>query len=437
MAIINGLLDKAGDFFGGVGDGLTKPKGSVGDWRHAARLFTDDTFRLAPKQKYLFFVNFEINPEALVDFAQIKEKHIPELNMLCKSADLPQYSASIDVKNQYNRKKVIQTSIEYTPVNITMHDDNQGITSYLLEAYYKYYFRDSSGDSREAAYQPRNTYSSERKFRYGLDNGTVIPFFKNIRIFQLSRKQYTEFTLVNPLIERWGHDAMNSTDSAGIAENNMVINYESVLYSRGNIDDDIPATFATSHYDKTPSPLKIEGGGTSTLLGEGGVLSGGKSVLGDIASGEAGLGTALSAFNTVKNAKDLSKEGLKSEALGVASGAALQLALTGQVAGPLGTVINPVAGAVGTAGRAIGSFIPGLGAGDEETIATPPDGRGSNTPGRSARANNNTASAATSTPGRSARANNNTASAATSTPGPSEAEKTTQARLNAGLRPPF
>src|SRR6056297_2578268 len=134
------MANKFTSFLDNVGQGLTNPKGNLGDFRHAARLFIEDTFRLAPKQKFLFFVNFELSPDALALFPQLRNRHLPEINMLVKTADLPQYSANIDVKNQYIRKKVVQTSIDYTPVTLTMHDDNIGVTTLLLEAYYKYYY---------------------------------------------------------------------------------------------------------------------------------------------------------------------------------------------------------------------------------------------------------------------------------------------------------
>lgn len=308
---LNGFLD---NFFGGV----TNPKGNLGDFQHAARLYVDDAFRLAPKNKFLFFVNFTLSIEAQRTVQVLSEKHMAELNMLAKTVDLPQYSANIDVKNQYNRKKVIQTSIEYTPVNLTLHDDNQGITSLLLEAYYRYYYRDSIVQNPEDAYDPRNTYQKTgRNYRYGLDNNRNRPFFDSIRIYQLSRHQFTEYTLVNPVIERWGHDSMDQSDDAGVTENTMVLNYEAVRYHRGTIDEDVPATFATTHYDRTPSPLQVQGGGVANLFGGGGVLDGGSSILGDVASGDVSLGTLLTAANTAKNARGLSREGLVGEGVSI------------------------------------------------------------------------------------------------------------------------
>ena len=332
------MANKFTSFLDNVGQGLTNPKGNLGDFRHAARLFIDDTFRLAPKQKFLFFVNFELSPDALALFPQLRNRHLPEINMLVKTADLPQYSANIDVKNQYNRKKVVQTAIEYTPVTLTMHDDNIGVTTLLLEAYYKYYYRDSRQLNVADAYDPRNTYSRDRTGRYGLDNGTVRPFFKNIRLYQLSRQQFTEYTLINPMVERWGHDSMDYSDGVGTAENTLVLNYEAVLYDRGRIDEDTPATFATTHYDNVPSPLDIQGGGVENLFGAGGVLDGASSILGDVASGDFSLGTLLSTANTIKNARELTRDGVIQEGVGILNTA---LSRTGQggTGGLAGTTI--------------------------------------------------------------------------------------------------
>jgi hypothetical protein len=317
---LNGFLD---NFLSGV----LNPKGSMGDFQHASRLYVDNAFRLAPKSKFLYFVNFNFykddKHDVLAGFPTLQNRHRAELNMLVKNVDLPQYRSSVETKNAYNRKKNVQTRIDYTPVSLTMHDDNQGLTTALMEAYYKYYYRDSNISDITASFDPRSNYkeANGRTYRFGLDNDKLVPFFKNIKLYQFARHEYTEYTLVNPIIESWGHDTMDQSDGSGIAENKMTINYESVLYSRGAVGEDSPATFATDHYDVTPSPLGVGGGGISSLFGGGGVLDGASSVLGDITSGNFGLGTIIKGVNTVKNAKNLSKDSLKAEGLSILTGA--------------------------------------------------------------------------------------------------------------------
>jgi len=225
------------------------------DFQHAARLYIDNAYALAPKNKFLYFVNFNLSNSARQLAPELANKYQAEINMLCKTVDLPQYNAELQVKNQYNRKKITQTKITYTPVKISMHDDNLGVTTLLLESYYKFYFRDGLHAGDPTAFRKDNVYKGDDGKTYGLESPIKEPFFENIKLFQLSRQQFTEFTLVNPVIERWGHDTMDQSDGTGIVENNLEINYESVFYSRGTIDVDNPATFATRRYDVVDSPL--------------------------------------------------------------------------------------------------------------------------------------------------------------------------------------
>ena len=312
--ILNGFLNN-------VLQGATNPGGNLKDYQHAARLFTDDAFRLAPKTKFLYHVVFELSASAQKVVPQLDQRHKNEINMLVKSADLPKFSVQTATKNMYNRKKNLQTSIEYDPVNITFHDDNMGLTTTLMEAYYRYYYRDGNYRTEGVAppYAARNTYGSpaSQNYRYGLDNDHTEPFFNKITIYQMARHEYLGYTLVNPLVTGLTHDQMDSADNSTPSQNQISIAYEAVFYSRGPVGENSPKGFATQHYDKTPSPLTVGVGGTSSLIGGGGVIGGISDVLGDIAGGQFNLGTALTAFNTFKNAKSLSKEGLREEGFNI------------------------------------------------------------------------------------------------------------------------
>ena len=316
--ILNGFLNN-------VFQGALNPGGNLKDYQHASRLFVDDGMRLAPKTKFLYHCVFELSDEAQKVIPQLDQRHKQEINMLVKSVDLPKFSIQTATKNMYNRKKNLQTSIEYDPVNITFHDDNMGLTTTLMEAYYRFYFRDGNhrGEGVNPPYNPRNTYgnSIQQNYRYGLDNDHKTPFFNKITIYQMARHEYLGYTLVNPMITGLTHDQMDSADNNTPSQNQISIAYEAVFYSRGPVGENSPKGFATAHYDKTPSPLTIGGGGTSSLFGGGGVLGGISDVLGDIAGGQFNLGTALTAFNTFKNAKSLTKEGLREEGFNILKGA--------------------------------------------------------------------------------------------------------------------
>ena len=91
-------------------------KGNLGDFQHASRLYIDNNMRLAPKFSHLSHVVLNINPNASVAALNSSIKY--EINLLAKEADLPRYSVDTQVVNQYNRKKIIQTGVQYNPIKI-------------------------------------------------------------------------------------------------------------------------------------------------------------------------------------------------------------------------------------------------------------------------------------------------------------------------------
>ena len=225
------------------------------DQQHAARLFVNDQFRLAPKHKFLFHVGFNINPSACAD-ATLLQRHRNEINMLVKSADLPSINVSMETVNQYNRKKVIQYQHSYGEINIAFHDDNMGVINKLWQNYYSYYYADSTAAKSSSAYKRNATKkSSYITSPYGLDNGSSAPFFNYIMIYQMARHEFVSYKLINPVIKSWKQDQLSYSDP-GTVTSTMTISYEAVAYDSGVVNSDNVEGFALEHYDLTPSPLQ-------------------------------------------------------------------------------------------------------------------------------------------------------------------------------------
>jgi len=275
----NGFFDNIKNYNG--------PKGNLGDYDHASRVFRSNNMRLAPKHKFLYHVVLNINPDVKPD-TLIDNFTQEDIHILAKSADLPKYRPQVEVLNQYNRKKLLQTRIDYQPVRIEFHDDNAGLTTLLWEAYFRYYYADGDHQKQSASAAPdiapderyrrsafgsNNTYFTNFTHRYGLDKpNKMYQFFDSIQIFQLhplnKKSHYTCFTLVNPLIEDFSHDNVQSEGSE-FSTNTMTVAYETVHYERGELLEGVaPTSFADPrHYDTRPSPIQ-EGGssfGTSRV----------------------------------------------------------------------------------------------------------------------------------------------------------------------------
>ena len=223
--------------------------------QHASRLFVDDQFRLAPKTKYLFHVAFGINQSTLHNI-DLVQRHRNEINMLVKSCDLPKFKITTETVNQYNRKKVVQTQHALDPISIVFHDDNMGVIHKLWKNYYSYYYADADSASTGKAYARNATKSSDYiKGRYGLDNGSMAPFFNYITIYQMARHEYVSYKLINPIITTWNASSALAYSSNDPNDFTMGIAYESVAFDSGVVSPDAVEGFANEHYDVTPSPL--------------------------------------------------------------------------------------------------------------------------------------------------------------------------------------
>ncbi len=276
------------------------------DYQHAARLYTDQLFRLSPKNKFLYHVVFDINP--LATGVSINQNEKLELGMIVKRCDLPSYNFNVEQKNQYNYKNYVQTGIQYQPVAIVLHDDMGDVATAFWKSYYQHYIVDTNrieGDYKQATFSNTGKYS-----RFGLDTGLSQRFFNSISIFQLSRGLFTEYKMMNPIVNDWANGSMDQTDGAGVNEHSFSISYSGVKMRNGEVGVD-PQGFATFHYDKTPSPNAT--GGDSIF----GVLGGISNTVSLLSRGNL-LGAGLSALTTYEKIKSgAAVKGAKEEIIGV------------------------------------------------------------------------------------------------------------------------
>jgi hypothetical protein len=277
---------------------------NIKDYKHASRLFVDNNYERSPKYTWLFHVFFDLNPE-LTAIPQLQQI---EAGMLVKSVDLPKFRVDNKTYNNYNRPSIVQTKTKFEEINISFHDDSANIVRKLWFDYYNFYYRDMDnnyGDSTGALNDiykksnkqvlgQRNLYN---KFGYSPRSGASAPgsnqYIQAIRIYSLHQKRFSEYTLINPVITSYQHGT-HSNGQDGTLENSMSISYETVLYASGAAK--VARGFADLHYDKSPSPLTVAGGGTNSILGPGGIVSAVSEVISDGSGGNWGS----SAFKLVR-----------------------------------------------------------------------------------------------------------------------------------------
>lgn len=297
--------------------------GKIFDYAHATQLFVADNYKLQPKYSFLYYVKFDRDERAsnLKDSAQLTET-----GQLVKSVSLPKFSVDSKTLNAYNRKNIVQTKINYDPVNITFHDDGNNTVLDFWRDYYDYYYRDGDyrdmfGDSTTSNYQQKHKYhfnnsSPMNSWGYSLRNKSdEVHLLKNIRIYSLNRGTFTEYILVNPIITGFQH-GQHTAGENNLMTHTMTVSYEAVLYYYGYVTDSTISGMVNLHYDRRPSSLTPTGlnvtgtGGFSRprvfgargVFGNGGILDTSDQIVGDIGKGNLG-GALVKGFKAYQNNK--------------------------------------------------------------------------------------------------------------------------------------
>ena len=112
-------------------------------YSHASKTFLTNGYELAPRSKFLFHVYFTINTQQVPALKNaFPSSDVAQVGLMVKTVQLPSYELKVETLNQYNRKRLAQTNLDYNPVQIEFHDDGGDLTRSLWYYYYSYYYKD-------------------------------------------------------------------------------------------------------------------------------------------------------------------------------------------------------------------------------------------------------------------------------------------------------
>ena len=175
-----------------------------------------------PRIKFEGYVNFVFNRE-LASFLDI-ENHTFKTNIssLVRRAKLPQVQFKNIVKNQYNKKKVVMTGVEYSPIEITVFDTLNNEWLQILMRYFSYLFmnprnRNADGDrdivmnTDARAETPGSKFggSSFKSGEAGLNLQRTKQFFERIDIILYHGKKGVQYSMTSPLINSFDFGDMD------------------------------------------------------------------------------------------------------------------------------------------------------------------------------------------------------------------------------------
>jgi len=267
--------------------------------RHATFNFNQDSqtlYRNQPRFPFEFYININISQSAGAHFSKFfNQPSWTQVQPLVKSIDMPSFKIQTDPLNQYNRKRLSQTRIDFDPVKVVFHDVADGKTLKFWEMYYRYYFQDgiepgknepkvaisktgpvtteqflknitpsfnpnilglpasikklisggsfkggpavtNNGEKAQIEDIVQNTLDNHR-FGFNIENvENTRNLISSIDIFQVHGGRFNKVTLVNPRVAAFSHDTLNYSVGDKTLELTFTFEYEYAYYTIQNLE---------------------------------------------------------------------------------------------------------------------------------------------------------------------------------------------------------
>jgi hypothetical protein len=192
-----------------------------------------------PRIKFEGYVNFVFNRD-LASFLDM-ENHTFKTNIssLVRNATLPTVQFKNIVKNQYNKKKIAITGVEYQPIEIRVFDTLNNEWLQVLMRYFSYLFmnprnKNVSGD-RDIKMNTNASIENQKGSGFGgtsfksgeagLNLQRNKQFFERIDIIMYHGGKGVQYSLTGPLINSFSFGDMDYSANEFV-EFNMSIDYE-------------------------------------------------------------------------------------------------------------------------------------------------------------------------------------------------------------------
>jgi hypothetical protein len=243
MSIVGKILDIFGP---GGGNGFY-----ARDFRNAYGLRPDQN---PPRQKFQGYVSFVVNRLLYGDSLYGKDNSNFRLRLgsLVRTATLPEVEFKTETKNAYNRKRIVNTGVEYQPVDIKVFDTINNEWLMMFMQYFTYHYmnpRNKQYNERDVGPDPRyddSTRMSENSSfgttgasrwdsnAYGYNINELANFFERIDYVIYHGNKAVQYSLINPVLTRFRTGEIDYS-SSDVMEFDMTFEYESfTIYEKVN-----------------------------------------------------------------------------------------------------------------------------------------------------------------------------------------------------------
>lgn len=212
---------------------------------------------LIPRSKFRFrveIVHLDLRPDA--QSGSITTTQFGRI----ASIDMPSHIAKTTTLNQYNRKRVVQSGVEYNPISLIAYDTKDAHVEKFIKDYHAYYYSGVMGTGSVYNNQDitQEGFFGDSTFR-GMNIVQDKNYIKEIKIYRDEgpNEELNTITIYNPLIQSIDGDTLDYSSSE-LVQYKMSFVYEgySIVTGIEEKTDDTPKNKSASN---TPDPVPEKG----------------------------------------------------------------------------------------------------------------------------------------------------------------------------------
>jgi len=191
-----------------------------------------------PRIKFEGYVNFVFNRDLSSFLGLENNTYKTNITSLVRRAQLPSVNFKNTVKNQYNKKRIVTTGVEFPPIDITVYDTLNNEWLQLLMRYFSYLYmnprnKSAEGDRDIKMNTPQEFETINSKFggssfksgEAGLNLQQNKQFFERIDIIMYHGGKGVQYSMTAPLINSFNFGDIDYSSSEFV-EFTMQFEYE-------------------------------------------------------------------------------------------------------------------------------------------------------------------------------------------------------------------
>ncbi len=229
------------DFFKNIWSALGDREFYLKDFRNA---YHYNPSQDPPRQQFGGYVSFVPDRDLFTVpfFDDVNNEELrTRMSSLVRNADLPQVEFQTQTMNEYNKKKIVNTGVQYQPVTITVADTVSNAWLTLIMKYFAYHYMnprnkgvegdrdinsqaigEGGADFIGSQYGAGGPFDSNR---YGYNLNLNPNFFERIDYVLYHAQKGVQYSLINPVMTAFTHNQLDYSSNE-LMEFTMTFEYE-------------------------------------------------------------------------------------------------------------------------------------------------------------------------------------------------------------------